>query len=44
MKKDYTLKKVTVLPQKSTIDFLLNFSRSISVMKVAQQNFTVSKN
>ena len=44
MKKYYTLKKPYLSPKKTTIDFLLNFSKSIVVISSKNQNFIVSKN
>lgn len=44
MKKINFLKKEIALPQKSTIDFLLRFSKSMAILKTTHQNFIVSKN
>lgn len=44
MKKNYTFKKPTLSPRKTTIDFLLRFSKNIVVLRLQNQNFIVSKN
>lgn len=44
MKKNYPLKNSILMPKKSTIDFLLNFSKSIAVIKTNHQKFIISKN
>lgn len=44
MKKNYTLKNPILNPKKSTVDFLLNFSKSVVVMKANNKKFIVSKN
>lgn len=44
MKKNYPLKNPILIPKKSTIDFLLSFSKSIAVIKTNHQRFIVSKN
>ncbi len=44
MKKNDTLNEKLLKPQKKTIDFLLSYSRSISVLKTKSKNQIVSKN
>lgn len=44
MKKIDTLNEKQLKPQKKTIDFLLSYSRSISVLKTKSKNQIVSKN
>jgi len=44
MKKNYPLKNPILMPKKSTIDFLLNFSKSIAVLQANNKKFIVSKN
>lgn len=42
MKKNDSLKVKTLKPKKQTIDFLLNFSKSLEIVK--SKNYPVSKN
>lgn len=44
MKKNYQFAKIALLPKKSTIDFILNFSKSINSIKVSNLSFFISKN
>lgn len=44
MKKNYNVEQFTLLPKKSTIDFLLQFSKSVSFVKGNHLGFLVSKN
>ncbi|WP_374363183.1 hypothetical protein [Cloacibacterium sp.] len=44
MKKNYTLKVPILKPKKSTIDFLLNFSKSVAVINANNMKYLVSKN
>lgn len=44
MKKIDTLNEKQFKPKKKTIDFLLSYSRSISVLKTKSKNQIVSKN
>ena len=44
MKKNYNLKNTVLTPKKSTVDFLLSFSKSITVMRTKNKSFVVSKN
>lgn len=44
MKKNDSLKVKTLKPKKQTIDFLLNFSKSVEVVKTKSKNFPISKN
>ncbi len=44
MKKNDTLNEKLLKPPKKTIDFLLSYSRSISVLKTKSKNQIVSKN
>lgn len=44
MKKNDSLKVKTLKPKKQTIDFLLNFSKSIEVVKSKSKNYPISKN
>ncbi|MCX3296011.1 hypothetical protein [Chryseobacterium salipaludis] len=44
MKKNDTLNVPLVKPRKSTVDFLLSFSKSIEVLKNSSVQKTVSKN
>ena len=42
--KNYTLKVPILTPKKSTIDFLLNFSKSVAVINANNKKYLVSKN
>lgn len=44
MKKNDSLKVKTLKPKKQTIDFLLNFSKSLEVVKSKSKNYPISKN
>ncbi|MDN3690925.1 hypothetical protein QWZ06_00900 [Chryseobacterium tructae] len=44
MKKNDSLKVKTLKPKKQTIDFLLNFSKSIEIVKSKSKNYPVTKN
>ncbi len=44
MKNDDSLKTKILKPQKETIQFLLNFSKSIEVVKIKKKLYHISKN
>ncbi len=44
MKKNDSLKVKTLKPKKQTIDFLLNFSKSIEIVKSKSKNYPITKN
>ncbi|SFK23486.1 hypothetical protein SAMN05421692_3774 [Chryseobacterium indologenes] len=44
MKKNDSLKVKTLKPKKQTIDFLLNFSKSIEIVKSKSKNYPIQKN
>ena len=47
MAKLYTKKMVAnskMLPKKETIDFILNYSKALSVLKIGKQNFELISN
>lgn len=44
MKKNDSLKVKTLKPKKKTIDFLLNYSRSIDCIRAMDKNFVITKN
>ncbi|WP_262912492.1 hypothetical protein [Chryseobacterium sp. MEBOG06] len=44
MKKNDSLKVKTLKPKKQTIDFLLNFSKSIEIVKSKSKNYPILKN
>jgi len=44
MKKNDSLKVKTLKPKKQTIDFLLNYSKSLELVKTKSKNFPISKN
>jgi hypothetical protein len=44
MKKNDSLKVKTLKPKKQTIDFLLNYSKSLELVKTKSKNFPLSKN
>ncbi|WP_260089234.1 hypothetical protein [Kaistella sp. 97-N-M2] len=44
MKKNDTLNKNLLIPKRQTIDFLLSYSRSITVLKTRSKNQIVSQN
>jgi hypothetical protein len=43
MKKNDSLKVKTLKPKKQTIDFLLNFSKSLEIVKSKSKNYPISK-
>lgn len=44
MKKLDTLKHKNLKPKQETVNFLLNFSKSLAIMKVKEKRFIISKN
>ncbi len=44
MRKNDPLKVKALKPKKQTIEFLLNFSKSVEVVKAKGKNYPVSKN
>jgi len=44
MKKNDSLKVKTLKPKKQTIDFLLNFSKNLEIVKIKSKNYPISKN
>jgi len=44
MRKNDSLKVKALKPKKETIDFLLNFSKNIDVVKTKSKNYPISKN
>ncbi len=44
MKKNDSLKVKTLKPKKQTIDFLLNFSKSMEIVKSKSKNYPILKN
>ncbi|CAM2774929.1 hypothetical protein CHFL109739_00320 [Chryseobacterium flavum] len=44
MKKNDSLKVKTLKPKKQTIDFLLNFSKNLEIVKSKSKNYPISKN
>ena len=44
MKKNYTFKEKQMIPKKETIQFLLQFSKSVEVVEGKKKQFLVSKN
>ncbi|SDJ74352.1 hypothetical protein [Chryseobacterium jejuense] len=44
MKKNDSLKVKTLKPKKETIDFLLNFSKSLEIVKSKSKNYPITKN
>lgn len=44
MKNNDSLKAKSLKPKKQTIDFLLNFSKSLEVIKVKDSSIHISKN
>ncbi|WP_300690315.1 hypothetical protein [Chryseobacterium sp.] len=44
MKKNDSLKVKTLKPKKQTIDFLLNFSKSIEIVESKSKNYPILKN
>jgi len=44
MRKNDSLKVTTLKPKKETIEFLLNYSKNIDVVKTKSKNYPISKN
>ncbi len=44
MKNNYSLKNPVLNPKKSTVNFLLNYSKSIAVLTLNEKKFIISKN
>ncbi len=44
MKKNDSLKVKTLKPKKQTVDFLLNFSKNLGIVKIKDKNYSISKN
>jgi len=44
MKKNDSLKVKTLKPKKETIEFLLNYSKSLEIVKTKAKNYPISKN
>jgi len=44
MRKNDSLKVTTLKPKKQTIEFLLNFSKNMEVVKTKSKNYPISKN
>ncbi len=44
MKKNDSLKVKTLKPKKQTIYFLLNFSKSLEIVKSKSKNYPITKN
>lgn len=44
MKINYQCAKIALTPKKSTIDFILNFSKSFDAINLNPFNFMISKN
>jgi hypothetical protein len=44
MKKNDSLKVKTLKPKKQTIDFLLNFSKGLEIVKGKSKNYPILKN
>ncbi|SDQ51933.1 hypothetical protein SAMN05421664_1893 [Chryseobacterium soldanellicola] len=44
MRKNDSLKVKTLKPKKQTIDFLLNFSKNLEIVKTKTKNYPISKN
>ncbi|MDR6465514.1 hypothetical protein SAMN06265171_107173 [Chryseobacterium rhizoplanae] len=44
MKKNDSLKVKTLKPKKQTINFLLNFSKSLEIVKSKSKNYPILKN
>ena len=43
MKKNYNFAKIVLMPKKKTIDFILNFSKSISAISLNKMDFIAFK-
>lgn len=44
MKKLDTLNRKRLKPKKTTVNFLLSFSKSIEILKAGQERYKISKN
>lgn len=44
MRKNDSLKVTALKPKKQTVEFLLNFSKSLEVVKTKSKNYPISKN
>jgi len=44
MKKNDSLKVKALKPKKETIEFLLNYSKSVEIVKTKTKNYPISKN
>lgn len=44
MKNNYSLKNPVLNPKKSTVNFLLSYSKSIAVLTSNEKKFIISKN
>ena len=44
MKNNYSLKTPVLNPKKSTVNFLLNYSKNIAVLTSNEKKFIISKN
>ncbi|WP_426274516.1 hypothetical protein ACN9MN_10215 [Chryseobacterium sp. S-02] len=44
MKKNDSLKVKALKPKKETIEFLLNYSKSLEIVKTKAKNYPISKN
>ncbi|MDR6699710.1 hypothetical protein J2W57_003113 [Chryseobacterium ginsenosidimutans] len=44
MRKNDSLKVKTLKPKKQTIEFLLNFSKNLEVVKTERKSYPISKN
>ncbi|MCS3532358.1 hypothetical protein M2373_003778 [Chryseobacterium sp. JUb7] len=44
MRKNDSLKVKTLKPKKQTIDFLLNFSKGLEIVKTKNKNYPINKN
>ncbi len=44
MKKNYNFAKIVLMPKKETIDFIMNFSKSISAISLNKMDFIAFKN
>gem|GEM_PF-169114 len=43
MKRNYNFARIVLMPKKKTIDFILNFSKSISAISLNKMDFIASK-
>ncbi len=44
MKRNYNFAKIVLVPKKKTIDFILNFSKSINAISLNKMDFIAFKN